>query len=45
MAVILTRDLYKTYNPDTIPVHALNGVSLSIEEGEFTAKLCEVQTC
>ncbi|MEZ5032659.1 MAG: ABC transporter ATP-binding protein [Saprospiraceae bacterium] len=37
MAVILTRDLYKTYNPDTIPVHALNGVSLSIEEGEFTA--------
>lgn len=37
MSVILTRDLYKTYNPDTIPVHALRGVSLSIERGEFTA--------
>lgn len=37
MPVILTRDLYKTYNPETIPVHALQGVSLSIEKGEFTA--------
>ncbi len=37
MAVIVTRDLFKTYNPKTIPVHALNGVSLSVEEGEFTA--------
>jgi len=37
MSVILTRDLYKTYNPDTIPVHALRGVSLTIERGEFTA--------
>ena len=37
MSVILTRDLYKTYNPDTIPVHALQGVSISIERGEFTA--------
>ncbi|MCF8238647.1 MAG: ABC transporter ATP-binding protein [Saprospiraceae bacterium] len=37
MAVIVTRDLFKTYNPKTIPVHALNGISLSVEEGEFTA--------
>jgi putative ABC transport system ATP-binding protein len=29
--------LFKTYNPDTIPVHALQGVDIQINKGEFTA--------
>lgn len=37
MAIITTKDLHKTYDTDKIPVHALNGVDLTIEEGEFTA--------
>ncbi len=37
MAVIRTVDLHKIYDEDTVPVHALNGVSLAVEEGEFTA--------
>lgn len=37
MNVIETKGLTKTYNPETIPVHAVNGVDLVIEEGEFTA--------
>lgn len=38
MKVIETKNLYKTYNPDSpIAVHALQGVSIAIEEGEFTA--------
>lgn len=37
MNVIETNNLVKTYNPDTIPVHAINDVSINIEEGEFTA--------
>ncbi len=37
MSVILTKQIKKTYNPKTIPVHALRGVDLNIEEGEFTA--------
>lgn len=37
MKVITTVDVKKTYNPDTIPVEALKGVDLVIEEGEFTA--------
>ncbi|MDX1586914.1 MAG: ABC transporter ATP-binding protein, partial [Balneolaceae bacterium] len=37
MAVIETKGLKKTYNPDKVPVHALNGVDLKIEKGEFTA--------
>ncbi len=37
MDVIKTRGITKIYNPDTIPVHALNGVDLRIEAGEFTA--------
>ena len=37
MKIITTRRVTKVYNPDTIPVHALNGVDLDIEEGEFTA--------
>lgn len=37
MDVIQTKGVTKIYNPDKIPVHALNGVDLEIEEGEFTA--------
>ncbi len=37
MSVIEAKGVSKTYNPDTIPVHAINDVSLTIEEGEFTA--------
>ena len=37
MAVIKTKEIFKTYNPDTIPVHAVNGINLEIKEGEFTA--------
>jgi putative ABC transport system ATP-binding protein len=37
MAVIKTENIQKTYNPDTVPVHALKGVDLEINEGEFTA--------
>ena len=37
MKLIETRQLTKTYNPGAIPVHALRGVDLEIEEGEFTA--------
>lgn len=35
--MIVTTDLSRTYNPDTIPVHALRGVTLTIGSGEFTA--------
>jgi len=37
MSVIETKDIYKIYNPDTIPVNACDGVSVNIERGEFTA--------
>ncbi|MEQ9298318.1 MAG: ABC transporter ATP-binding protein [Cyclobacteriaceae bacterium] len=37
MSVIEAKNVSKIYNPDTIPVHAINDVSLTIEEGEFTA--------
>lgn len=37
MSVIRTEGLTKVYNPDQVPVHALNGVDLTIEKGEFTA--------
>ena len=37
MIVINAKNITKTYNPDKVPVHALNGVSLEIEKGEFTA--------
>lgn len=37
MSIITTNNITKTYNPDTIPVHAINGVNLSFEEGEFTS--------
>lgn len=35
--IIETHNLSKIYDPDTIPVNAVNGVDLHIEEGEFTA--------
>lgn len=35
--VIKTENISKTYNPDSIPVHALRGVNIEIEKGEFTA--------
>lgn len=37
MPIVKTENLSKIYNPDTIPVHALNDVSITIDEGEFTA--------
>ena len=35
--VIDAHDITKTYNENTIPVHAVNGVHLHIERGEFIA--------
>jgi putative ABC transport system ATP-binding protein len=35
--IIESHNLSKVYNPDTIPVNAVNGVDLQVEEGEFTA--------
>ncbi|MFT5167502.1 MAG: putative ABC transport system ATP-binding protein [Saprospiraceae bacterium] len=35
--VIVAKNIHKVYNPKTIPVHALIGADLEIEEGEFTA--------
>ena len=37
MALIDTRDLYKIYRLGDVEVRALNGVSVSIEKGEFVA--------
>ena len=37
MSIIKTENLSKVYNPDTVPVHALNNVNISFDEGEFTA--------
>jgi len=35
--IIESHNLSKIYNPDTIPVNAVSGVDLQVEEGEFTA--------
>ena len=35
--VIDTHNVYKIYNEKTVPVHAVNGVHIHIERGEFTA--------
>ena len=35
--MISTKNVTKVYNPDKIPVHALKGVDVIIEDGEFTA--------
>jgi putative ABC transport system ATP-binding protein len=37
MEIIQIKDLYKTYDEGRIEVHAINGISLSVAEGEFTA--------
>lgn len=37
MPVIKAQQITRTYHKTKIPVHALNGVDLEIEEGEFTA--------
>lgn len=37
MEVIKIENLRKVYNPDKVPVEALKGVNLNIDEGEFTA--------
>ncbi len=36
MSTIRTVDLEKTYSDNGVPVHALRGVSIEVEEGEFT---------
>ena len=36
-ALIEIKDMYKIYNPGENEVHALDGVSLAIEKGEFAA--------
>jgi len=37
MTVIETKGITKVYNPKKVPVHALRGVDLTIQKGEFTA--------
>ncbi len=37
MNVIEAKGLVKTYNPDTIPVKAVDNIDLEIKQGEFTA--------
>jgi putative ABC transport system ATP-binding protein len=37
MAIIEIHNLHKTYDDRKVPVHALAGIDLSIERGEFTA--------
>ncbi|MBU2555326.1 MAG: ABC transporter ATP-binding protein [Bacteroidetes bacterium] len=37
MSIIEIHNLHKTYTDTSVPVKAVNGINLSIEEGEFTA--------
>ena len=37
MAILTTKDLCKTYGSGDNAVHALNHVSLTVEEGEFVS--------
>ncbi|MFO8001825.1 MAG: ABC transporter ATP-binding protein [Marinilabilia sp.] len=37
MSVITINNLHKTYNSSQVPVHALNGIDLTVEKGEFAA--------
>ena len=39
MALIQLEDLYKIYNPGPNAVHALDGVSLTVQEGEYLANV------
>lgn len=36
-SIIEVRDLHKIYDEKTVPVHAVNGIDLKFNEGEFTA--------
>lgn len=37
MSIISIKDLVKSYHDSAVEVHALNGINLSFEQGEFTA--------
>lgn len=37
MKIIEIKNLHKIYNTDSVAVHAVNGIDVSFEEGEFTA--------
>lgn len=37
MSIIEIKNVTKTYNETIVPVHALNGITLSFEQGEFSA--------
>ena len=37
MSIIKAEGITKVYNETVVPVHALNGVDLEVDEGEFTA--------
>jgi putative ABC transport system ATP-binding protein len=37
MKIIEIKNLHKIYNSDSVSVHAVNGVNLTFEEGEFSA--------
>jgi putative ABC transport system ATP-binding protein len=37
MSIIEIKGLYKVYDEKSMPVHAVNGIDLIIESGEFTA--------
>jgi putative ABC transport system ATP-binding protein len=37
MSIIEIKDLYKVYDEKSLPVHAVNGINLNFEAGEFTA--------
>jgi len=37
MSIISTKNIFKTYSNGKVQVNALNGVSVNIEQGEFTA--------
>lgn len=37
MSIIEIKGLYKTYDGNALPVHAVNGINLQIDAGEFTA--------
>ncbi len=37
MKIIAIKNLHKIYNSDSVSVHAVNGIDVAFEEGEFTA--------
>ncbi|MDP4271257.1 MAG: ATP-binding cassette domain-containing protein, partial [Bacteroidota bacterium] len=37
MKIIEINHLHKVYDPNTLPVYAVNGIDLSFEAGEFAA--------